>query len=332
MRTSHIFSAVGSRQSRWQSDGDQNEKAEQKKKKGGGLGGVQEPCRRRLQNKQSRNRWPALRQWATRISCDGYLAAGAAPLPKPLQTEWAWTPSWDGGLADSCREAETLNAAWRCTLCARAGTTRRTYRSVKWGSLKERERVRTSSCERSHDDEGPDSWFSSSTLPFLTNRPSKKKGKQSKAHTCTALDKRLSYEWVWGCGRIINRQPSVSGPLWNSQSEVGIFSNIRHSTDLPVCAESRAAFLCVGIIWALNPHCKQKGYGTGEGGNSLKVQNNGHIQLGIFIEITAKIKCIFFFLRYFLFLFYAMANEAGWESSQKSKWGSSWILLALYYE
>lgn len=160
----------------------------------------------------------------------------------------------------------------------------------------ERACVRTSSFERSHDDEGPDSWFSSSTLPFLTNRLSlKKKGKQSKAHTCTALDKRLSYEWVWGCGRIINRQPSVSGPLWNSQSEVGIFSNIRRSTDLPVCAESRcAAFLCVGIIWALNPHCKQKGYGTGEGGNSVKVQNNGHIQLGIFIEITAKIKCIFF--------------------------------------
>lgn len=129
--------------------------------------------------------------------------------------------------------------------------------------------VRTSSCEGHwHMDEGPDSWFSPSTLPFLTNRIKKSNAKH--AHTCTALDKRLSYKWVWGCGWMINRQPSVSGPLWNSQSEVGIFSSIRCSRDLPVCAESRAAaFLCVGIIWALNPHSKQKGYGTSEGGNSL---------------------------------------------------------------
>lgn len=62
-------------------------------------------------------------------------------------------------------------------------------------------------------------------FPFYqTLQKAKKKKKAKKRKLYVALDKRPSYVWVWRCGRIINRQPSMSGPLWNSQSEVGIFS------------------------------------------------------------------------------------------------------------
>lgn len=53
-------------------------KRSKKEKKGGGGPGTVSAAPPKQTEQEPRNRWPALRQWAARISCDGYLAAGAA--------------------------------------------------------------------------------------------------------------------------------------------------------------------------------------------------------------------------------------------------------------
>lgn len=137
MRTSHICGAVASRQCCWQSDGNQNEKQSTKKRRGEGLRGLEgEPCRRRVQNKQSRNCWPALQQWGARLLrwVPGHRCH---LLPKPLQTEMgSRAPSWDSGL--SCERAwfpqrgrhpEHSNAIHP------QGMTKRNYQSVVIGDI-----------------------------------------------------------------------------------------------------------------------------------------------------------------------------------------------------
>lgn len=85
MRTSHIFSAVGSRQSRWQSDGEQNEKAEQKKKKGGGgPGTVSAPPPKQTEQEPLASVATMGRAYLLRWVPGRWRR----PLPKPLQTEW----------------------------------------------------------------------------------------------------------------------------------------------------------------------------------------------------------------------------------------------------